>query len=185
MTEDPKKKVQQAAQDIDLGLNGLFGALGDAIGGIVSKLEEGNSGAVVRDHVFGTEKGPVRAHAGVRVQMGGLDVGGTDRTKNPKPINPGRAKPCKHTSSEKPPAKDLEYDLFEDNDAWIFTSDLPGVARKEVSLKQDGRILQLITTGPRHFQARVELDKEFDLDGIETHLRNGVLTLSIPKAGTT
>lgn len=183
MTDDPRKKLKQAAQDIDLGLNTLFGALGDAIGDMVSKLEDGKSGAVTRDHVIDTDKGPVRAQAGIRVQMGGLGAARTDGpAATAKPINPNR-----NTSQpQRPPrARALEYDIFEEQDAWIFTADMPGVGRDALRLDRDGTHLDLKTTGSRLFEARVDLGKPFDFDRIETRLHNGVLTLLIPKAEAT
>lgn len=177
MTDDPKKKLREAAHEIDVGLNGLLGALGDAIGDMVSKLEEGNSGAVSRDHVFETEKGPIRAHAGVRLRMGGLDVGDTSQA-TPKPVNPNRAA-AKPPNTPKPKA--LQYDVFEEREAWIFAADLPGVAQEELLLSHEGTRLELTTTGARLFTASVDLESAFDFDGIETRLHNGVLTLTIPK----
>ena len=181
MTDDPKKKLKDTAQEIDIGLNGLLGELGDAIGDMVSRLEEGNSGAVSRDHVFETEKGPIRAHAGVRLRMGGLDVGETSQAR-PKPVNPNRSAP---TRSNPPKPKVLHYDVFEERDAWIFAADLPGVARDELVLSHEGTQLDLKTTGARLFTATVDLDGAFDFDGIERRLHNGVLTLTIPKKAKT
>ena len=183
MTDDPKKKMKQAAQDIDVGLNSLFGALGDAIGDMVSRLEEGNSGAVTRDHVIETDKGPMRAHAGIRVQMGGLGAArSTGDTVQAKPVNPSRPKPARTPAAT---AKPLEYDVFEDQNAWIFTADLPGVARDDLSLAAAGTHLDVTTSGTRLFEARVDLGKPFDLEGIDTQLHNGVLTLNIPKVEAT
>ena len=183
MTDDPKKKLKQAAQDIDVGLNSLFGALGDAIGDMVSRLEDGNSGAVTRDHVIETDKGPLRAHAGIRVQMGGLGAArSTGDTVQAKPVNPSRPKPARTPAAT---AKPLEYDVFEDQNAWIFTADLPGVAQGDLSLASYGTRLDVTTSGARLYEAQVELGKPFDLDGIETRLHNGVLTLNIPKPEAT
>lgn len=178
MSDDAKKKMKGAAQDIDAGLNGLLGALGDAIGDMVTRLEEGNAGSVMRDHVFETDKGPIRAHAGVRLRMGGLDVG-TPAAAPPKPVNPNRA-----TSESSAPqaTRSLEYDLFEDADAWIFTADLPGVGGNEVDLEEDGSVLHLKTTGTRLFEAQIDLEQAYDFEGIKRRVHNGVLTLNIPKS---
>lgn len=179
MTEDSKNKRGSTTQDIDLGLNGLFGALGDAIGEMISRLEEGNSGAVTRDHVFDTDKGPVRAHAGVRLQIGGLEIGGSRKNPTPEVFNPSREK-SKPTEKN---VRSLEYDLFEESKGWVFTADVPGVARKNLQLTKDGTRLKLETSGTRMFSAAMDLGKPFDLKGVVTHLNNGVLTLNIPKIG--
>lgn len=178
MSEDAKKKMKDAAQDIDIGLNGLLGALGDAIGEMAARLEDGRAGSVTRDHVFDTEKGPIRAHAGVRLRMGGLEADRQSRTQSPKPVNPNRVQPEK---APNPAAKPLEYDLFEDADAWIFTADVPGVGQDDVDLKAEGTRLYLCTKGARLFEADVDLEQSFDFEGIDTRVHNGVLTLTIPK----
>ena len=72
--------------------------------------------------------------------------------------------------------------MFEDQNAWIFTADLPGVAQGDLSLASNGTRLDVTTSGARLYEAQVELGKPFDLDGIETRLHNGVLTLNIPKS---
>lgn len=180
MSDDPKKKIKEAAKEIDVGLNGLFGALGDAIGEMVTRLEDGTAGSVTRDHVFETDKGPVRAQAGVRLRMGGMDVGPSASAPSAKPVNPNRARTTS-VADTPPPAKPLEYDIFEDAEAWILTADMPGVSRGDLALEAHAAHLHLTTTGARRFQARVELGNDFDFEGIETRLHNGVLTLNIPK----
>ena len=183
MTDDARKKMKQAAQEIDTGLNSLFGALGEAIGEMVSRLEDGKTGAVTRDHVIDTDKGPVRAQAGIRIQMGGLDGARTNtQVDASRPINPTREPPPQQQPAQ---TRALEYDLFEESEAWVFTADLPGVSSDELVLTRDREHLTLSTTGRRKFQARVDLGQSFDVDGIDTRLRNGVLTLIIPKGSTT
>lgn len=176
-----KKSFQDAAKEIDAGLGGLFGALSEAIGEMASRLEDGHSGAVERDLTFDTAKGPVRAQAGVRLRMGGLDVGGSDAASRPRPVNPNRtgAKP----PAEPAKARVLAYDLFEDDDAWVLTADLPGVARKDVHLSADGPVLTIRTSGARIYEGQADLDVGFDLDAVQSTLRNGILTLRIPKGG--
>lgn len=177
MKDDSKNKRGRGTQDVDLGLNGLFGALGDAIGEMVSRLEEGHSGAVTRDHVFETDKGPVRASAGVKLQIGGLEIGRAHSGPLPEPVNPSRENP-------KPSPKrvrSLEYDIFEESDSWFLTADIPGVSRGDLELSQDGTCLKIETTGARLFSTSADLNKPFHFDRIETRLSNGVLTLTIPK----
>lgn len=172
------KSFQDAASEIDAGLGGLFGALSDAIGEMAARLEAGSSGAVERDMTFDTEKGPVRAQAGVRLRMGGLDTGSS--TQTPRPVNPDRAKPA----PAKPAARALAYDLFEDEDIWILTADMPGVSRKDVKFEASGTVLNIRTTGARVYEGAADLEDRFDVDAIEATLRNGVLTLRIPKEQT-
>lgn len=169
-------------QDIDAGLNGLFDALGQAIGEIASKLEDGKSGAISRDHVFETEKGPMRAHAGIRLRMGGLEVGDGSAPK-PQPVNRNPAKTPTVTPSPTatPETMPLSHDLFEDHDTWVLTADMPGVLRKEIKMLRDGPDLILRTNGARRYHAQIHLSDDFELSQISVSLRNGILALKIPK----
>lgn len=182
MSDKRQSTFDKRGQDIDAGLNGLFDALGQAIGEIASKLEDGKSGAISRDHVFETEKGPMRAHAGIRLRMGGLEVGGGDAPK-PQPVNRKRATTSADASvptTNREPMP-LSHDLFEDRDAWMLTADMPGVSRKELHVSRDGPHLILRTNGARQYQATIHLSDDFDLAQISVSLRNGILALKIPK----
>ncbi len=178
MSEEPNDKANRAAEDINLGLNTLFGALGDAIGDMVSRLEDGKGGTISRDHEIQTPKGPIRAHAGVRLRMGGMNVGETVKPEAAKPVNPNRNAP---QDAKPPAAKSLSYDIFEEDDGWVLSADLPGVQREEFTLKRHESSLHLSTSGTRRYEAEVNLERPFDLDGIEVRLHNGVLSLQIPK----
>jgi HSP20 family molecular chaperone IbpA len=168
-----KKNFQKAASDIELGFGGLLGALNDAFGDIVSKLEDGASGAAERTMSFDTEKGPVRAQAGIRVRMGGMDVDAAA----PQPVNRNRVKPTPPATAPRP----LEYDVFEQDGAWILTADVPGVTQDDLSLSSEGTTLSIKTVGTRIYEAAINLEAPFDADAIKTTLTNGILTLEIKK----
>lgn len=176
MTRNRKSGFGQAAQDIEDGLGGLFGALGEAIGDMVAKLEEGKTGTVERNHVFDSEKGPVRVHAGVRLRAGGIDAGAP--VAAPKPVNPDRPRPDAKAAHE---ARPISYDMFEDDEVWVLTAELPGVSTSDLIIGGKDAVLEIRTTGKRVFEADVTLSDPFDLEGITRTLRNGILTLRIPK----
>ena len=177
MSPAPKSSFTKAAKDIEDGLGGLFGALGEALSEMAAKLEEGTSGVVERDHVFDSTNGPVRVHAGVRLRAGGMESGKAD-LRTPRPVNPNRARPQE-------PAPDIirpiSYDLFQDADIWVLTAELPGISRKDLVLDQRQTDLLIRTTGQRRFEADVALSDPFDLASIKVALRNGILTLNIPR----
>lgn len=169
-----KRPFEDAANDIDAGLNGLLGALGEAIGEMVSKLDDGKAGSVNRNMTFDTDKGPIKAQAGVRLRMGGMDIG--TASKDPQPVNPNR-----HQDAPQSRSKDLSFDLFEDADDWILTADVPGVEENDINLAQDGDTLLITTKGARIYEGEAKLDTSFHVKTISTSLRNGILTLTIPK----
>lgn len=182
MSNKRNSTFSKKGEQIDAGLDSLFSALGQAIGEIASKLEDGKSGTIARDHVFETDKGPMRAHAGIRLRMGGMDVD-TSSAAAPKPVN--RPPRTERAETTKPPAAAapvaLSYDLFEQDEAWILTADMPGVDLEELTLSQVGSDLVLMTSGKRKYTAEIQVSDAFDVGQITTTLRNGILALTIPK----
>jgi len=89
-------------------------------------------------------------------------------------------------------------DIFETNEALVVVADMPGVAADgvEVNLNGDeltieGRVRSAEYEGlkPLHveygvgtYYRRFTLGKQIDRDAIEARLKNGVLTLKLPKA---
>lgn len=90
-------------------------------------------------------------------------------------------------------------DLHETNDAYVVTAEVPGVTREDVEIRfHDGR---LTVAGTRHERAvtceqyhRVErghgtfsrtfqLPLAVDVDAIDADLKDGVLTVTVPKTG--
>lgn len=178
MNDKRRSAFGKQGDRIDAGLDGLFTALGQAIGEIAEKLEDGKSGTVARDHVFETPKGPLRAHAGIRLRMGGMDVDAA-APASPQPVNRPSAR--KTAPAAAPAPTPLSFDLFEQDAAWILTADMPGVARKELALSKVGEALVLKTSGKRQYTAEIPLSGNFEVDQITTTLRNGILALTIPK----
>ncbi|WP_370400187.1 Hsp20/alpha crystallin family protein [Sulfitobacter sp. JB4-11] len=180
MNDKRRDPFGQKPQDIETGLGNLFDALNQAVGQIATKLEDGKSGTISRDHIFETEKGPMRAHAGIRLRMGGIDVGG-ESPSTPQPVNRKKTPPAPPRPQQQPSAIPLQYDLFEDSGAWVLTADMPGVSRKDITLSQDGTDLVVQTSADRKYHARINLADPFDPDRITVSLRNGILSLNIPK----
>lgn len=70
------KKTGRAALDgIDIRLGDLFGDLGAALTEMIERLDAGADGEVRRVHEFDTARGPIRAQAGIRIRMGGIEAG--------------------------------------------------------------------------------------------------------------
>ena len=89
-------------------------------------------------------------------------------------------------------------DIFEDAGGITLCADLPGVAREDLSIDVDGRNLTIqaplklgetssltpvyAEVRANHFRRTFELSSDLDTGKIDAGLRDGVLTLRIPKA---
>ena len=89
-------------------------------------------------------------------------------------------------------------DIFEDAAGITLLADLPGVAREDLAIGVDGRNLTIeapVQLGEsttltsvyaevraNHFRRSFELSSDLDTAKIDAGLRDGVLTLRIPKA---
>lgn len=171
------KTGHRASADITEGLNGLLGALNEALGDMMTRLDDGTSGSVERNHTFQTPKGPVRAQAGVRVRMGGFDAGGTPQ-QEPQPINPDRTAPAPAHSGP----RTVPCDVIEAADHWTITADLPGIAEDEVTVTLDGSTLTITAKGRRHYRATCTLGGPGVVGEDAVTLHNGILTLTVQKA---
>lgn len=173
-----KKTGRKTTDDIADGLNGLLSALNDALMDMTNRLDDGASGTVERNHVFDTPKGPVRAQAGVRVRVGGIETAAPARP-NPQPINPNRA-----TTSPPPPTpREVCCDVIESDDHWTITADMPGISEDEVDVSLDGTALAITAAGRRHYHGSCDLGAPGVLLDDAVTLHNGILTLTVQKAG--
>src|SRR5215218_343156 len=89
-------------------------------------------------------------------------------------------------------------DIFEDASGITLYADLPGVGREDLSVGVDGRNLTIeaplklgeanslspvyAEVRANHFRRTFELSSDLDASKIDAGLRDGVLTLRIPKA---
>ena len=102
------------------------------------------------------------------------------------------------TGSRTAPALLPPVDIFEDAGGITLLADLPGVGREDLSVGVDGRNLTIeapLKLGEsnalnpvyaeiraNHFRRTFELSADLDTGKIDAGLRDGVLTLRIPKA---
>ena len=89
-------------------------------------------------------------------------------------------------------------DIFEDAGGITLLADLPGVAREDLTIGIDGRNLTIeaplklgeanaltsvyAEVRANHFRRSFELSSDLDTTKVDAGLRDGVLTLRIPKA---
>jgi HSP20 family protein len=89
-------------------------------------------------------------------------------------------------------------DIFEDENGVTLRADLPGVSRENLSLRIDGDTLTVegdasfgaspqpgalyAEVPPAQFRRSFLLSRDLDTSKIEAAVKNGVLTLTVPKA---
>jgi HSP20 family protein len=89
-------------------------------------------------------------------------------------------------------------DIIENNDAFLFQADLPGVKAGDVDVNYENGVLTIEGKvqprqsggqgyvwqeyGVGHFYRQFSLNTPVDPDGIKAELKNGVLELYVPKA---
>ncbi len=86
--------------------------------------------------------------------------------------------------------------VYETPDALVVELALPGIPREAIEIVLEGRVLRVSTgerhlpplrrflrmgipTGPFHFEMKIP--GGYDLEGIQSHLRDGILRLVIPR----
>jgi len=112
------------------------------------------------------------------------------QTQQPQNVQNANARPA--------PALLPPVDIFEDAAGITLLADLPGVAREDLAIGVDGRNLTIeaplklgeansltpvyAEVRANHFRRSFELSGDLDTAKIDAGLRDGVLTLRIPKA---
>jgi HSP20 family protein len=82
-----------------------------------------------------------------------------------------------------------DYELYEEEDAFLLTVELPGFERDEITLTWDDGVLNVAAEHvdesrgrERTYSRRFRLPKDVDEDAIEATYRNGVLEVRLPIA---
>lgn len=75
------------------------------------------------------------------------------------------------------------HGLEEDDKSWTLTVDMPGVAKEQLALNIEGRLVRIETSAEsrRQFKGSYELPHDIDPDACEARLENGVLTVKLAK----
>jgi HSP20 family molecular chaperone IbpA len=172
VTGRKRKTGRDDAQLIDLKLGDLFGELGHALTDMIDRLDQGGSGEIRRDHRIETERGPIRAQAGIRIRMGGLDTARDGRD----PARP--RKPAAPTAAAAPTVRPIEADIVSDGGLWRLVADLPGVSRETLEIAvEDGEIVLSARTPTRRYADRFDLPEGATLAALKVSLENGILEI--------
>ena len=92
-------------------------------------------------------------------------------------------KPAKDAPAE-PAARTPITDLFEEADAFVAVVELPGAAEEEITLAVEDGALLVRTTGAHAYAARIALPGPVDAARLARSLRNGILEVRLPRAGS-
>ena len=185
MTKKKKSPFEDAQEQIDLRLGGLLGELGSALSEALNRLDD--QGEVRRETVFESDKGPIRASAGVRIRtLGGThSARNTTRGRSPdQPVNTARTR-TPDQSAGAPETREISATILSDDASWTLIADLPGVSEENLDCAQDGSLLRISATGRgRAYTAEYELPEGFETATISQTLQNGILELRLNKADT-
>ena len=164
MTDDKRRKLDDAISELDLRLDGLLGRLGASLGEMVDRLEQGDDGEIRRSHEIRTPRGPLRTETGVRVRVGGAAFGGGADDRRPaRPVSPedlrtkepshgsgagephddragdmsvgtGSAEPGSDEWVEDVPARAPHLEAYTTDGRWHLCADLPGVTLTDIDI---------------------------------------------------
>ncbi|MEO0702244.1 MAG: Hsp20/alpha crystallin family protein [Pseudomonadota bacterium] len=162
----------------DLGLGGLFEALGDAVAEVTRQLEDGQTSVLHRSYEVDTGKGPVRAEAGVRVRFAGGSPGGDPDQVRAVNRPTGQANATQEQVDTESVSRPVEYDVFETASEWRLTADLPGVGADDLVLSDGDGQLVIEATGDRRYRDQVPVPAFVRSADLDVHLKNGILVLS-------
>jgi HSP20 family protein len=98
-----------------------------------------------------------------------------------------------------PPGWTPPVDLYETSGAFVLTAELPGLTREEIDIQaEESRVVirgergtgqvaseqyHRVERGHGRFSRAFVLPEPIDVDGVTADLKDGLLTLTIPKAG--
>ncbi len=81
------------------------------------------------------------------------------------------------------PTRQPDVDIWSDDSGVQLIADVPGATAEGLSLRLESRVLHLEATAPDHrYQRSFHVTMDVDEDGLTAALKNGVLTVSLPRA---
>jgi len=170
-----RKTTSQDENGVDLELGGLFRGLTDFVEA-VGKLAEAGEKHVERQGEFRV-KGlgdQARGVYGFSIRSG--IAGGKPRVEPFGNV---------HSSDEGLVVDDVReplVDVFEEDDEMVITAELPGVAEQDISVRFDGDMVIIETSGDRRYAKETLLPAPVaGDDDVERSYNNGVLEVRVRK----
>lgn len=180
---EKKRTFEQAAQDIDLRLGDVLGHLGSALDEVVSRLGDAQDGGEIRrERRFDTEKGPIRASAGIRIRsLGDTASVVAPQPRSPdKPINPNRKAPTptRQGQQKDPSVRDVEATIIQDGEVWMMVAEMPGIARDQITWHVNDGLLRVEgRNDTRHYRIDTDWPETASPNDLECHVANGIVEL--------
>lgn len=80
-------------------------------------------------------------------------------------------------------ASGVRRNVEQDDKAYTFTFDVPGIAKEQLSIGIEGNVVRIesLADAPRQYKAVYELPQDIDVAASDAKLENGVLTLKLTK----
>ncbi len=187
MSKTKKGRGAERIEEIDLRLDGLLGKLGGTLSELMEKLEAGEAGEIRRSHEVQTPRGPLKAETGIRVRLGGVDLGGGERRGTGRRVaEPVNAPQGQASEAAAPSPRTVVPATHVADGRWVLSAELPGVTLDEVRISLDGGSFFAETTGAKAFRLSAALPAEVDPGDMHAVMRNGILEVSLglsPKGG--
>ena len=178
-------KGQDALNEIETRLTGLFGAIGEALSEAAARAGDASSQTdQTWQQQWDTGDGPIRASGGVRIRTA-ADAARARKPDERDPAEPinrragGKARPADDPAPEA--TRKVAFETLEDDTTWRALAQFPGVAASEVRLDIDDGTARLSSTGPRTFVAETPLPGGIDAANISLTVSNGIVELRAEK----
>ncbi len=164
---------REAESGAEIGLGGLFKGIGDFIDLLADMAEKSETLRSRAGEIEGLPKG-MKGVYGFNVRMG-LEGGpqvqqfGNVRTTARGPVVDEVREPM--------------VDVFDEKDAIIVLSEMPGVGRADIEVEVKEDVLSIVTSAaaPRRYAAEVLLPAPVEPDSMSITFKNGVLELRFMK----
>lgn len=183
--DDDGPKGADAAAEIRARLGGLANDLGDAVGAMADLVRTARDKAEAEGGTVTVESpdGSVKASAGFSVRVAGAPLGGASTPSATSGAPADTERTSRGASPDVEPAREPMVDIYDEDEAWVLTAELPGVTADQLSLTTTDEELVLETIGARRFRYAAALPAGVDAARASHALRNGILEVRLPKTG--
>lgn len=167
-----RRGVGETKVGVEFSLGGLFKGIGNLVDLVSKMAEEGAEEATQAGEVEGMG-GKLKGVYGFSIRTG---LGGKPIVEQFGNIQETDAGP-KVTEIREP-----LVDVLDEGECLVVIAELPGVEEKDIQVKVEGDILEIVASGrDRKYQKEVLLPTPVDPESLESSYRNGVLEIRLAK----